>query len=70
MFTSYAVLDYLDDVNALFGKKEFRKAITEVKAMQQRYIDLNMEAVERITKDSPEIVTHYQQRMIGYLIGK
>lgn len=68
LFTSYAVNDYLADVEKIFTKPKFNAAIAEVRSMQERYINRNLEEIEKISKMYPAVVENYQRRMIRYLI--
>jgi hypothetical protein len=68
LFTSFAVIDYLERVEKIFGKNGKKKAISEVRSIQERYIKSNQDEVTQIESQYPEIVKEYQEKMIYSLI--
>lgn len=68
LFTSYAVLDYLERVNNLITQKKQRDAIREVKQSQEKYITHNQKEVKEIDQEYPHIVLDYQWSRINSLI--
>jgi CPA1 family monovalent cation:H+ antiporter len=68
LFTSYAVLDYLERVEKIFGKNGKKHAISEVRRVQDVYIKSNKEEVQQIEEQYPQIVEEYQEKMIYSLI--
>lgn len=68
LFTSFAVLDYLERVEKIFGKNGKKKAIGEVRRVQNAYIQSNQEEVNQIEKQYPQIVNEYQEKMIRSII--
>jgi hypothetical protein len=69
LFTSYAVLEYLERVGKIITKVELRKAIASVREMQEEYIAKNQNEVAEIEKEYPSIVTRYQRSVITSLIN-
>jgi len=70
LFTSYAVVDYLDDVKKLLNKPEFKHVIKEVKDTQMHYMKGNQKEIKMLEEKYPSLVTDYQKRIITSLIGK
>jgi hypothetical protein len=68
IFTSHAVLDYLDDVEKIFGGNGKKKAIDEVRKIQKFYITSNTEKLVDIEKEYPRTVEKYQRNVINHLI--
>jgi monovalent cation:H+ antiporter, CPA1 family len=68
LFTSYAVLDYLQSVERIFRTDEERRAIDQVKNMQNMFIEHNLELVTQLEELYPEIAKTYQKKMIAYLV--
>lgn len=68
LFTSYAVLDYLEKVQKLITKKNLQKAVKEVQSMQEAYIKRNEKEIAEIETKYPRIVMAYQKNMIDLLI--
>lgn len=70
LFTSYAVLDYLDRVKKIIMQKNLQNEIAEVRKAQEEYINRNQKEVEEIAQKYPQIVLDYQRNMINYLIDR
>lgn len=68
VFTSYAVLDYLNEVDKIFTQEQFKKAIREVKELQDKYITDNTQEILSIDKSYPIIAENYQKRIIRFII--
>ncbi len=68
VFTSFAVLDYLKAVENIFTDKLSRKAINEVRSLQQHYIRKNQKEIQKIEHQSSSIVNNYQKQIIGNLL--
>ncbi len=68
LFTSYAVLDYLERVEKIFGKNGKRKAIATVRSTQKSYIVANQKEIQEIEEKYPEVVEEYQKKRIDSLI--
>lgn len=68
ILTSYAVLDYIQSIEKIFTKVEFKKAIKDVELMQKRYIDKNLKEIAQISKKYKEIAEGYQKTTIQSLI--
>lgn len=69
LFTSYAVLDYLERVEKIFGKNGKKKAIATVRAVQNSYIKANQKEIDDLEKKYPKVVKEYQETMIHSLIN-
>jgi hypothetical protein len=68
LFTSYAVLEYLERVEKIFGKNGKRKAIEEVRLIQNTYIKANKKEIKALEKQYPRISANYQRESIYSLI--
>ncbi len=68
LFTSYAVLDYLESVESYFNEKSLLKMINDVRQTQQKYIDMNQEEINQISQQHPQIIDNYQRRIIRFII--
>lgn len=68
LFTSFEVKDYLDNVEQIFSQPQFKEAISEVRAMQNEYIEKNTQEIADIAKTYPNVTENYQRRMIRYII--
>ncbi len=68
LFTSYAVMDYLNAVESYFAEDIFKKMVREVRRNQQSYIKRNLEEANLISKQHPRIVENYQRRIIRFII--
>ncbi|MDQ5900974.1 MAG: Sodium:proton antiporter [Patescibacteria group bacterium] len=68
LFTSFAVLDYLDRVEKIMTGKELKKAIDVVRSMQKKFIASNNSEVVELEKKYPHIALTYQQKTIQTLI--
>lgn len=68
LFTSYAVLEYLERVNKLITEKDLKKAIDEVRKIQENFITKNQNEVKGLEKKYPEIAVSYQKASISSLI--
>jgi CPA1 family monovalent cation:H+ antiporter len=68
LYTSYVVLDYLERVEKIFGKNGKKKAIHEVRKIQNTYIESNEEEINELEKQYPEIVFDYQKKSVQSLI--
>jgi len=69
VFTSYAVLSYLNKVKNLFDKPIQHNAIVDVKIMQDKYIKKNQIEISLLEKEYPEIVSEYQHAIIKSLVS-
>jgi monovalent cation:H+ antiporter, CPA1 family len=69
LFSSYAVLDYLDRVHKFLDKKILEHAVEDVRSMQKAYIEKNLTEVKEIEKEYPEIIIEYQKDVIQRLIS-
>lgn len=67
LFTSYAVLEYLERVGNIINKEELLNAIMSVREMQEDYIEKNNNEISEIEKEYPSIVTKYQRSVISSL---
>lgn len=68
LFTSHAVLDYLDRVEKIFGKNGKKKAINEVRNIQEVYIASNSQEISEIEEKFPNIAADYQYHTVQLLI--
>lgn len=68
LFTSYAVKDYLADVENIFTQQKFKAAIDEVRALQDKYIEKNTKEIEEIDASNPQVTENYQRRIVRYII--
>ncbi len=68
LFTSYAVIDYLDNVEKIFIQPTFKDAIAEVRAMQNKYITKNKSEIAETAKAYPTVTENYQRRAIRHVI--
>ena len=68
VLSSYAVLDYLDNVEKLLAKKVLINAIGEVRKIQEGYITSNQKQIDLFTKKYPHIVKQYQKNIINQLL--
>lgn len=71
LFTSFAVLDYLQRLEMIFPqKKNILKAIKQVEKMQKKYIERNQQEIKEVSSQYPELVTDYQKKIISQLLTK
>lgn len=68
IFTSYAVLEYLDRVEKLIKKPILKKAIQIVRENQEGLIAKNQKEIEKISEEYPSVVELYQRQIIQALI--
>jgi monovalent cation:H+ antiporter, CPA1 family len=69
LFTSLAVIDYLDRLERKFAKhKTIKNDIDEVRKVQSAYIERNQQELDDIEKEYPDYVTAYQKKMISRII--
>lgn len=68
IYTSYAVLDYLDRAEELFVKPAQKKAIADVKKSHQEFIKQNTYETEQIEKNNPKLSKEYQKTLIKSVI--
>ncbi len=68
LFTSYAVIDYLDKVDQIFTQPTFKDAVSEVRQMQNKYISKNKKEIEEISEAYPTVTENFQRRAIRFII--
>ena len=70
LFTSYAVLDYINRVENLFRhNKKMVKAIVAVRKVQQGYIKKNQKEIQHLSIDYPHLIIAYQKKVVEKLIA-
>ncbi|HSA84244.1 MAG TPA: cation:proton antiporter, partial [Patescibacteria group bacterium] len=70
LFTSYAVLNYIDRVEKLFHhNQKMVKAIVAVREVQQRYIKKNQKENQHLSIDYPNLIISYQKNIVEKLIA-
>jgi monovalent cation:H+ antiporter, CPA1 family len=69
LFTSYAVLDYLDRLEKKFAtNKIITSDLEEVRKIQLKYVANNQKELDEVTKEYSDYVTEYQTKMITKII--
>lgn len=69
LFTSYAVLSYIDRIEGIFfHKPKMLKAIKTVRKLQERYIARNRKEIQQLSIHYPHVIIAYQKRVIIQLI--